>query len=182
MRTRRASSMAQMWMIWETTVPASRPLASGASAARCSKPDSRRPTSAKRRESLGLSNWDKPAAACLSSRVPRGITITRSTLSRVERAEAALAQEGFRQYRVRDHGEMARIELAVEELPGLLHPGRRERSGRNPEKLGYRFVTLDLEGYRQGGVSLTSPGVREANSGSGSVFARASRASSARRR
>ena len=106
---------------------------------------------------LHLSNWDKPAAACLSSRIPRGITITRSTLSRVERAEDALAQEGFRQYRVRDHGEIARIELAVEELLGLLQPGRRERLAETLKKLGYRFVTVDLEGYRQGGVSLTPP-------------------------
>ena len=108
---------------------------------------------------LGLSNWDKPAAACLSSRVPRGITITRTTLSRIEQAEAALAQAGFRQCRVRDHGEMARIELAVEELPGLLQPGRRERMVDTLKQLGYRFVTLDLEGYRQGGVSVPPPGV-----------------------
>lgn len=106
---------------------------------------------------LRLSNWDKPAAACLSSRIPRGITITRSTLSRVERAENALALEGFRQYRVRDHGEIARIELAVEEQPRLLQPGRRERLAEVLKKLGYRFVTVDLEGYRQGGVSLTPP-------------------------
>lgn len=106
---------------------------------------------------LGLSNWDKPAAACLSSRVPRGITITRTTLSRIEHAEAALAQAGFRQCRVRDYGEIARIEVAVEELPELLHPGRRERLVETFKQLGYRFVTLDLEGYRQGGVSLAPP-------------------------
>ena len=106
---------------------------------------------------LQLSNWDKPAAACLSSRVPRGITITRSTLSRVERAEAALIQEGFRQCRVRDYGELARIELAVEELPKVLAAGRRERLVEILKGLGYRFVTLDLEGYRQGGVTLTPP-------------------------
>ena len=108
-------------------------------------------------KAMGLPVWDKPAAACLSSRIPRGITITRSTLSRVERAEDALAQEGFRHYRVRDHGEIARIELGVEELPGLLQPGRRERLAETLKKLGYRFVTVDLEGYRQGGVSLTPP-------------------------
>jgi uncharacterized protein len=66
-------------------------------------------------------------------------------------------EEGFRQYRVRDHGEIARIELAVEELPGLLQPGRRERLAETLKKLGYRFVTVDLEGYRQGGVSLPPP-------------------------
>lgn len=104
--------------------------------------------------SLGLSNWDKPAAACLSSRVPRGITITRSTLSRVERAEAALTEEGFRHCRVRDYEEVARIELAVEELPKMLETGRRERLVAALKSVGYRFITLDLEGYRQGGVSL----------------------------
>jgi pyridinium-3,5-biscarboxylic acid mononucleotide sulfurtransferase len=107
---------------------------------------------------LRLSNWEKPAAACLSSRVPRGITITRDILSRVERAEAAMAREGFRQYRVRDHGDMARIELATEELPDLMRPGRRERVAEAMKTIGYRFVTLDLEGYRRGGVSLTPPG------------------------
>lgn len=106
---------------------------------------------------LRLSNWDKPAAACLSSRVPRGILITRSTLSRVEQAETALIHDGFRQCRVRDYGELARIELAVEDLPKLLEAGRRERLVDNLKHLGYRFVTLDLEGYRQGGVSLTPP-------------------------
>ncbi|MBA5861231.1 MAG: ATP-dependent sacrificial sulfur transferase LarE [Nitrospira sp. CR1.1] len=106
---------------------------------------------------LGLSNWDKPAAACLSSRVPRGITITRSTLSRVEHAEAALIQEGFRHCRVRDYGELARIELAVEDLPKLLETGCRERLVESLKQVGYRFVTVDLEGYRQGGVSFTPP-------------------------
>ena len=106
---------------------------------------------------LGLSNWEKPAAACLSSRVPRGITITRSILSRVERAEAVLAEEDFRQSRVRDHGDIARIELALEALPELLRPGRRDRLVSAIKQAGYRFVTLDLEGYRQGGVSLAPP-------------------------
>lgn len=106
---------------------------------------------------LRLSNWDKPAAACLSSRVPRGIIITRSTLTRVEQAEAALIHEGFRQCRVRDYGDLARIELAVEDLPKLLEAGRRERLVETLKRVGYRFVTLDLEGYRQGGISLTPP-------------------------
>ena len=66
-------------------------------------------------------------------------------------------QEGFRQCRVRDYGELARIELAVEDLPTLLEAGRRERLVKCLKRVGYRFVTLDLEGYRQGGVSLTPP-------------------------
>jgi uncharacterized protein len=108
-------------------------------------------------KSMGLSNWDKPAAACLSSRIPRGIPITRENLSRVERAEAVLLSEGFRHCRVRDHGEIARIEVAQDELPRLLEAARGERVSRQIAALGFRFVTVDLEGYRPGGVSLGSP-------------------------
>lgn len=104
---------------------------------------------------LGLSNWDKPAAACLSSRIPRGITITREQLSRVERAEAVLQAEGFRHCRVRDHGDMARIEVAPEEFARAIEPDRRSRLTARFKELGYRFVVLDLEGYRPGGVSLS---------------------------
>ncbi len=100
---------------------------------------------------LGLSNWDKPAAACLSSRIPRGITITREKLSRVERAEALLFQEGLRQVRVRDHGDIARIEIGQDELPVLLDEERRAKVSAKLKELGFRFVTLDLEGYRRGG-------------------------------
>lgn len=100
---------------------------------------------------LGLSNWDKPAAACLSSRIPRGMTITREKLSRVEQAEAVLLQEGLRQVRVRDHGEIARIEVGQDELPVMLDETRRARVSAKLKELGFRFVTLDLEGYRRGG-------------------------------
>lgn len=103
---------------------------------------------------LGLSNWDKPAAACLSSRIPRGIAITREKLSRVEAAESVLHREGFRHYRVRDHGDIARIELAQDELPRLTDPDCSARVGRQLKELGFRFVTVDLEGYRPGGISL----------------------------
>jgi uncharacterized protein len=102
---------------------------------------------------LKLSNWDKPAAACLSSRIPRGTPITRESLRRVDRAEAFLADEGFRHVRVRDHGDIARIEVGPEDLAVLLAAGRRERVSRALKELGYRFVTVDLEGYRPGGVS-----------------------------
>lgn len=105
-------------------------------------------------QDLGLSNWDKPAAACLSSRIPRGIVITREKLSRVEEAEAVLHREGLRQYRVRDHGEIARIEVAQDELLLLMERDRRSRVSHRLKELGFRFVTVDLEGYRLGGVSL----------------------------
>ena len=100
---------------------------------------------------LGLSNWDKPAAACLSSRIPRGIGITREKLSRVEHAEALLFQEGFRQVRVRDQGDIARIEVDTAEFSKVLDPDRREKIAAGLKRLGFKFVTLDLEGYRTGG-------------------------------
>jgi len=103
---------------------------------------------------LGLSNWDKPAAACLSSRIPRGITITREQLSRVEEAEAVLHHEGLRHYRVRDHGEIARIEVTKDEMLQLMESERCTRISTRLKELGFRFVTVDLEGYRPGGVSL----------------------------
>ena len=99
---------------------------------------------------LGLSNWDKPAAACLSSRVPRGTPITRTALSRVEQAEALLFREGFKQVRVRDYEGMARIEVETSELSGFLNSTQRVKISAALKKLGFRFVTLDLEGYRSG--------------------------------
>lgn len=104
--------------------------------------------------SLGLSNWDKPAAACLSSRIPRGTPITIDKLRRVEQAEAFLHAEGFRQVRVRDHGDIARIEVGPEEFPVLTRGDRRERISARLREFGFRFVCVDLEGYRPGGISL----------------------------
>lgn len=102
---------------------------------------------------LGLTNWDKPAAACLSSRIPHGTAITREKLSRVEQAEAVLFREGFRQFRVRDQGEGARIELDRAEMPAMLNDeARRTRVTARLKELGFRFVALDLEGYRRGGA------------------------------
>ncbi len=103
---------------------------------------------------LGLSNWDKPAAACLSSRIPRGNMITVEKLHSVEAAEAVLHREGFRHFRVRNHGDVARIEVAKEELPGLIESDRCARISAELKELGFKFVTVDLEGYRPGGVSL----------------------------
>jgi uncharacterized protein len=103
---------------------------------------------------LGLSNWDKPAAACLSSRIPRGIPITIEKLRRVEQAEDILQAEGFRHVRVREHGEVARIEVGAEEFPRLNQPGLRAHISACLRKVGFRFVCVDLEGYRPGGVSL----------------------------
>jgi pyridinium-3,5-biscarboxylic acid mononucleotide sulfurtransferase len=104
---------------------------------------------------LGLSNWDKPAAACLSSRIPRGNMITLEKLHWVEEAEAVLHREGFRQFRVRNHGEIARIEVAKDELPRLMESDRCATISAKLKELGFKFVTVDLEGYRPGGVTLS---------------------------
>ncbi len=104
---------------------------------------------------LGLSNWDKPAAACLSSRIPRGIPITIDNLRRVEQAEAILQAEGLRQVRVREHGEIARIEVGAEEFARLNQPKLRAHISASLRKVGFRFVCVDLEGYRPGGTSLS---------------------------
>jgi len=105
-------------------------------------------------QSLGLSAWDKPAAACLSSRIPRGVPITVEKLRRVEQAEAVLSAEGFRQVRVRDHGDIARIEVAPEEFARLNHPALRASIGARLRQAGFRFICVDLEGYRTGGTGL----------------------------
>lgn len=105
---------------------------------------------------LGLSNWAKPAAACLSSRIPRGIVITREKLARVERAEACLIEEGFAQVRVRDHGEIARIEVDPVELPAILEESRRARVTERLKGLGFRSVAVDPRGYRPGGANAGS--------------------------
>lgn len=104
---------------------------------------------------LGLSNWDKPAAACLSSRIPRGVMITSEQLRRVEGAEAVLHREGFRHFRVRNHGEIARIELAQNEFLLLMDSDRCVQISAKLKALGFKFVTVDLEGYRPGGVTLS---------------------------
>ncbi len=104
-------------------------------------------------KSLGLSNWDKPAAACLSSRVPRGIQITRAGLSRIERAEALLFQEGFRQVRVRDHDGIARIETESLEFHLLHDDERRHRIVKGIREIGFQFATLDLAGYQSGSTN-----------------------------
>jgi len=104
---------------------------------------------------MGLSIWDKPAAACLSSRVPRGMPITIEKLGRIESAETWLQREGFRHFRVRDHGAIARIEVGQDDIPALMDSDRRSRISARFKELGFQFVTMDLEGYRPGGVSLS---------------------------
>jgi pyridinium-3,5-biscarboxylic acid mononucleotide sulfurtransferase len=106
---------------------------------------------------LGLRTWDKPAAACLASRVPYGTPVTLGVLDEVARAESGLRRLGFRALRVRHHGEVARVELPLEELEAAL--ARREDVVAAVRAAGYRWVTLDLEGLRSGNLNdaLTTP-------------------------
>jgi len=97
--------------------------------------------------------WDKPASACLSSRIEYGREVTRETLSVVERGEDALHALGFRQVRVRHHGDIVRIEIAREELTRALSPEMIAEFTRTFKALGFKFVTLDLEGFRSGSMN-----------------------------
>ena len=103
----------------------------------------------------GLSTWDKPSDACLSSRIPYGTEVTPAALERVARAERALKDLGFRAVRVRDHDPVARIEVPPADLTALLQPGLRERAIEGVRAAGFAYVALDLEGYRSG--SLLEP-------------------------
>jgi uncharacterized protein len=104
---------------------------------------------------LGLSTWDKPAEACLSSRFPYGTEVTPEGLRRVAEAEWALKALGFRTVRVRVHDPVARIEVPLEQLPDLLRPGVRDRVVEAVREAGFGYVALDLEGFRSG--SLNEP-------------------------
>lgn len=100
---------------------------------------------------LGLPVWDKPAMACLASRVPQGTPVTPALLRQIEQAEDALARLGFRQFRVRHHGDVARIELPVEDLAQAV--ALREAIVAGVQAAGYRFVALDLAGFRSGSLN-----------------------------
>jgi uncharacterized protein len=105
----------------------------------------------------GLRIWDKPASACLSSRIEYGRPVTREALTAVEQGEDALRAMGFRQFRVRHHGEIARIEIDPQELPRALNPEMTAEFVRIFKKLGFKFVTLDLEGFRSGSMNSLLP-------------------------
>jgi uncharacterized protein len=105
----------------------------------------------------GLRVWDKPASACLSSRIEYGRPVTREALATVERGEDALRALGFRQLRVRHHGEIVRIEIAGEELPRALDPAMAAKFASIFKALGFKFVTLDVEGFRSGSMNTLLP-------------------------
>lgn len=101
---------------------------------------------------MGLPVWDKPSFACLSSRVPFGTAVTVETLARIEAAENALRALGFRQFRVRHHDAIARVEVGSDEISRLIDPVTRERLTQEVKAAGYTYVTLDLDGYRAGSM------------------------------
>ena len=105
----------------------------------------------------GLRIWDKPASACLSSRIEYGRPVTREALDVVERGEDALRDLGFRQFRVRHHGDIVRIEIAREELERALNPAMAAQFSAIFKALGFKFVTLDLEGFRSGSMNALLP-------------------------
>ena len=101
----------------------------------------------------GLPTWNEPASACLSSRVPYGEIVTIEKLSMVDKAEIALKELGFRQVRVRHHGDVARIEVAEEELARALDSKMARQMSAALKALGFKYVALDLEGYRTGSLN-----------------------------
>jgi uncharacterized protein len=101
----------------------------------------------------GLPCWDRPASACLSSRLPYGTEVTPERLSLVERGEAALRELGFRQFRVRLHDKLGRVEIAQDELARALEPEMAAAIAKALKAAGFAYVALDLEGYRQGSLN-----------------------------
>ncbi len=104
-------------------------------------------------EHFALASAGKPASPCLASRIPYGTEITRENLSMVERGEGLLRALGFAECRIRHHGDMARVELPLADLPRALAPEVRERLVEGLREIGYRFVTIDLEGFRSGSLN-----------------------------
>jgi len=109
----------------------------------------------------GLPTWDRPAAACLSSRIPYGTQVTPENIKQVESAEEELKALGFRQFRVRYHGEIARIEIARDEMPRALSIEMFDTLSAIFKRLGFTYVALDLSGYRQGSLNEVLPGRKQ---------------------
>jgi uncharacterized protein len=101
----------------------------------------------------GLPTWDRPASPCLSSRIAQGVPVTVERLSKIERGEAYLRGEGYREFRVRVHGDIVRIEIAPEEMARALNVESARKLTETFQRLGFRFVTLDLGGFRSGSLS-----------------------------
>jgi uncharacterized protein len=105
----------------------------------------------------GLPTWDRPASACLASRLPYGTEVTAERLDLVARGEQALRQLGFLQFRVRLHDKLARVEIAPEEMPRAFAPEMARDIAKQLKRVGFTYVALDLEGYRQGSLNESLP-------------------------
>lgn len=116
----------------------------------------------------GLRLWDKPASACLSSRVEYGRRVTPEVLRTIEDAEEAMRRMGFRRFRVRHHGDVARIEIATEEMVAAFDVGRLKAISQAVKAAGFRYVAIDCEGYRSGSMNEILP-VEVLSGGSGNV-------------
>jgi len=108
-------------------------------------------------QAAGYTLWDRPAAPCLSSRVEYGRPVTREVLEQVERGEESLRQLGFREFRVRHHGELARVEIARDELPKALAMETLDSITAELRKAGFKYVTLDMAGFRSGSLNELLP-------------------------
>jgi uncharacterized protein len=108
-------------------------------------------------KAAGYPLWDRPAAPCLSSRVEYGRTVTREVLEQVEKAEESMRQLGFIELRVRHHGELARVEIARNELPRALTMEMMDAITAALKQAGYQYVTLDCTGFRSGSLNAILP-------------------------
>ncbi|MFZ3172585.1 MAG: ATP-dependent sacrificial sulfur transferase LarE [Carboxydocellales bacterium] len=106
---------------------------------------------------IGLTNWDKPSFACLSSRFPYGHTITPQKLDQVAKAEELLRKLGFKQFRVRHHGDIARLEVELADLPRLMEEPLRQTIVNTLREIGFPYVTVDLAGFRSGSMNEVLP-------------------------
>lgn len=106
-----------------------------------------------RSRALGLPGWDKPASPCLASRIAHGVPVTIERLGKVEEGEEFLRREGFREFRVRVHGDLVRLEISPDEIDTALTKEMTERFSRAFKSLGFRYVTLDLTGFRSGSLN-----------------------------
>lgn len=108
-------------------------------------------------KAAGYTLWDRPAAPCLSSRVEYGRTVTREVLEQVERAEESMRQLGFREFRVRHHGDLARVEITRSEMPRVLNLETLDAITSALRQVGYQYVTLDTAGFRSGSLNAVLP-------------------------
>jgi uncharacterized protein len=109
-----------------------------------------------RSKAHGLPTWDRPSSPCLSSRIAYGVPVTIDRLTKVERGEQYLRSEGFREFRVRVHDDLARVEIARAEMEKVLNAEVAERLARKFKSFGFRYVTLDLGGFRSGSLNEDS--------------------------